>query len=233
MKIFFLDLTVQHIRDDVCVHIQEQIARFFIMSRHLLCENDPHFAKFYNTQCTETFDENQNNKLLSDVLKTLSEVYTDIGKPCPNEAEFRSYHILSVLKTPALNQVVDMCLRLPAAIRLQPPLKFALDIAFAFRSNNYVAFFKLIKERATYLQSCLLHACFNVMRDRAFHLFRKAYSSAGVPYVFWVVIPYCFPSHERMQLVQRRPHALVRIGRRTRRAHEFLRHFKNQRQVDF
>ncbi|XP_013793443.1 germinal-center associated nuclear protein-like, partial [Limulus polyphemus] len=59
-------------------------------------------------------------------------------------------------------------------IRDSPQVKFAIMVFSAINSNNYVRFFRLVKE-ATYLNTCILHRYFYQVRTRAAHALLKAY----------------------------------------------------------
>ncbi|KAG2386287.1 hypothetical protein C9374_002733 [Naegleria lovaniensis] len=148
------DLTVQHIRDERSVDLHEIIARFHIMSHHLLAEE-------------EDFDAHQNLKLLNNYLKSLQEFYSELrmsGISCPNESEFTCYFILNRLSS---DQEVMRCLKsLPNDILNSPEVNFAIKVFDAFSTNNYSRFFKLVDE-ATYLNACIMHIYFPTVRKSA------------------------------------------------------------------
>ncbi|KAJ2344351.1 actin cytoskeleton and mitosis protein, partial [Coemansia sp. RSA 2618] len=78
------DFTIQNIRDQTTVAVCERIARFHIVSLHILCGN-------------KDFAEHQDMEQLRNTLKTLIELYDDHRKarvPCPNEAEFYAYYVV-------------------------------------------------------------------------------------------------------------------------------------------
>lgn len=56
---------------------------------------------------------------------------------------------------------------------------FAIKVFNALDNNNYVRFFRLVKEKATYLQACILLRYFNDVRARALARIVKAYAPRG------------------------------------------------------
>ncbi|GFQ87190.1 germinal-center associated nuclear protein, partial [Trichonephila clavata] len=163
------DITQQQLCDVECVEILEKCARFHILCAELLSEED-----------TATFDPKINNENLTKCLQTLKHMYHDLqskGIQCPNEAEFRAYDILlSLTEGETLRLVKD----LNKNIFKSPPVKAAFEAALAFRSNNYVKFFKLM-EKGTYLDCCILHRYINEARVQAMQLIVRAYSVPNNP----------------------------------------------------
>ncbi|GFS57299.1 germinal-center associated nuclear protein [Trichonephila clavipes] len=163
------DITQQQLCDIECVEILEKCARFHILCAELLSEED-----------TATFDPKINNENLTKCLQTLKHMYHDLqskGIQCPNEAEFRAYDILlSLTEGETLRLVKD----LHKDIFKSPPVKAAFEAALAFRSNNYVKFFKLM-EKGTYLDCCILHRYINEARVQAMQLIIRAYSVPNNP----------------------------------------------------
>ncbi|CAL1287389.1 unnamed protein product [Larinioides sclopetarius] len=157
------DITQQQLCDVECVDILEKCARFHILCAELLSEED-----------TATFDPKINNENLTKCLQTLKHMYHDLqtkGIQCPNEAEFRAYDIL-------LSLTEGETLRLVKDIRKEvfnsSPVKTAFEAALAFKSNNYVKFFKFM-EKGTYLDSCILHRYIPEARFRAMQVIERAY----------------------------------------------------------
>ncbi|KAI7831007.1 SAC3/GANP/Nin1/mts3/eIF-3 p25 family-domain-containing protein [Kickxella alabastrina] len=109
------DFTIQNIRDQHTVAACERIARFHIVSLHILCGH-------------KDFAEQQDMEQLRNTLKTLIELYDDhrkVGAACPNEAEFYAYYI----------RVAE---RLPASIFLAPIVQQALRLHMLSESSNVV-----------------------------------------------------------------------------------------------
>lgn len=165
------DLTIQNIRNESSIQIHEYIARFHILSSHILCEEDP-----------SVFDAFQNTEQLRKVLQTLQELYHDHGhKSCPNEPEFQSYYILTHLKD---EDVYRRSLSMPSHIFNSPLVQLALDIVSSVRENNYIRFFKLLEHSKSasnsivaYLQACISHSHFTYIRKQALVCMTQVYST--------------------------------------------------------
>lgn len=57
-------------------------------------------------------------------------------------------------------------LKFKQQVRGSDPIKLALKFFSAMRNNNYVSFFRLMRQKATFLQCCLLHRYIpNVRKD--------------------------------------------------------------------
>ncbi|KAJ1895865.1 actin cytoskeleton and mitosis protein [Kickxella alabastrina] len=119
------DFTIQNIRDQHTVAACERIARFHIVSLHILCGH-------------KDFAEQQDMEQLRNTLKTLIELYDDhrkVGAECPNEAEFYAYYIVSHLRDSDAKRVAE---RLPASIFLAPIVQQALRLHMLSESSNVV-----------------------------------------------------------------------------------------------
>jgi len=126
------------------------------------------------------------------VLTSLQEFYDDMrteGTPCPNEAEFRAYHILSHLRDP---DMIRQAQQLPHHIFQDPYIQVAAEIHALTRRNNdirrrakiqseaspnfFSRFFKLVAGPATtYLMACLLETNFVEIRKGALKALNKCY----------------------------------------------------------
>lgn len=160
------DITQQDLKGLSSVHLMERCARFHIYSGHRFFGQDPQFFPRIN-------DEN-----LVKSIQSLKDFYYDLslkGVACPNEAEFRGYDILLNLGN---NDVLRGVSRLRQSVRNSEEIKFAIRVHAAFSNNNYVKFFKLLKE-ATFLNACVMHRYFGVMRFHAFRLLRKAFTHSN------------------------------------------------------
>ncbi|KAJ1665983.1 actin cytoskeleton and mitosis protein [Coemansia sp. RSA 1813] len=117
------DFTIQNIRDHHTVAACERIARFHILSLHVLCGH-------------KDFEEQQDMEQLRNTLKTLIELYDDhrkAGAGCPNEAEFYAYYIVSHLHDSDAKRVAE---RLPKHIFLAPVVQQALRLHMLSESSN-------------------------------------------------------------------------------------------------
>ncbi|KAJ2745754.1 actin cytoskeleton and mitosis protein [Coemansia sp. BCRC 34301] len=109
------DFTIQNIRDHRTVAACERIARFHIVSLHILCGH-------------KGFAEQQDMEQLRNTLKTLIELYDDhrnAGVACPNEPEFYAYYVVSHLRDSDAKRVAE---RLPNHIFLTPIVQQALKL---------------------------------------------------------------------------------------------------------
>ncbi|GJJ72462.1 nuclear mRNA export protein SAC3 [Entomortierella parvispora] len=173
------DFTLQNSRGIEAVQAHEIIARFHILCVHQLCES-------------KNFSAQQEMEQLRKVLTSLQEFYDDLrleGVPCPNEAEFRAYHILSHLHDPDMIRQAQL---LPPHIFNDPYIQVAAEIHALTRRNNdirrrgkvqseaspnfFSRFFKMIAGPATtYLMACLLETNFVDIRKGALKALNKAY----------------------------------------------------------
>ena len=123
------------------------------------------------------------------MLKSLNEFYDDlrVSNPTlslPNEAEFRSYHLLTHLRDPDIVWSTEL---LPLHIFSHPLLQTALQLhRLAQRSNTargeraspnaFSRFFKLVESpKVPYLFGCILSTHFNDIRRNALDALRGAY----------------------------------------------------------
>lgn len=125
----------------------------------------------------------------STVLKSLNEFYDDLrlsntNVSLPNEAEFRSFHLLTHLRDPDIIWSTEL---LPPHVFSHPLLQTALELhRLAQRSNvargeraspnAFSRFFKLVEStRVPYLFGCILSTHFNEIRRNALEALRGAY----------------------------------------------------------
>ena len=157
------DFTVQSLRDDNFIKINEQIVRFHILAGHFLCEHPK-----------ETFDPFQNTEQLRKVLTSLVEIYTDLSngiehqvkdreEAMRNESEFRGYFILTHLED---KNILSKLSSFSKQIIRSRQVQFALKSCCAFYENNYYEFFKLCSS-ANILEFCLLNEHFYQVRRNA------------------------------------------------------------------
>ncbi|KAJ1817589.1 actin cytoskeleton and mitosis protein [Coemansia sp. RSA 2599] len=119
------DFTIQNIRDHRTVAACERIARFHIVSLHVLCGH-------------KEFEEQQDMEQLRNTLKTLIELYDDrrkAGEPSPNEAEFYAYYIVAHLRDSDPKRVAE---RLPSHIFCAPVVQQALRLHMMSESSGTV-----------------------------------------------------------------------------------------------
>lgn len=80
--------------------------------------------------------------------------------------------------------VVQLCpffqiKQLPKEIQKSDSITLAIQVFTALDNNNYIRFFRLVKEKANYLQACILLRYFNDVRARALARIVKAYAPRG------------------------------------------------------
>lgn len=123
-----------------------------------------------------------------------------IGNPdSPNagtcEAEMRSLYILLNLDNDGGLEVTKYAARMPRAVFDGPEVQFALQVNIARRDNDYVRFFRLLREEATYLQACIMFKYVETTRKAALKTMQKAYGASGLGYpVEELVELLCFES---------------------------------------
>ncbi|KAJ1673804.1 actin cytoskeleton and mitosis protein, partial [Spiromyces aspiralis] len=123
------DFTYQNILDMRMVSVFEKIARFHILARHLMMTREGERSR-------EEFSEKQESDQLSNTLLSLMEFYDRLrvkGVRCPNEAEFRAYHLIVHMFDPMVKLRVEM---LPKDVFMASILQQALRLSRLAQSNN-------------------------------------------------------------------------------------------------
>ncbi|XP_048239016.1 germinal-center associated nuclear protein-like isoform X4 [Haliotis rufescens] len=158
------DITQQQLINREAVELLEKCARFHIFCSERLCEEDMH-----------VFDEKINNENLTKCLQTLKEMYHDLDVKhqvfCPNEAEFRAFIVLMNLNEGDTLREVQT---LRSEVRNSWEIKFVIKVYTALNSNNYVRFFRLVKE-SSFLNACIIHRYFTQVRSLALQTMIKAF----------------------------------------------------------
>ncbi|KAF9894057.1 hypothetical protein FE257_009030 [Aspergillus nanangensis] len=183
------DLSVQQVtqEDDVrmAVTCLERIARFHIMSLHLLS----------NPANEEPFDRHQEREQLNNTMLSLMYYYDDNRDRVnfPNENEFRAYYIVFSIhdQRPDLEARVQ---KWPAELRNSPQVQLALELLAtagntweyqgtldakrpnAIAQGFYARFFSLVDSpAASYLLACVAEIYFNHLRQTAIRSIWKGY----------------------------------------------------------
>ncbi|CAG4987115.1 unnamed protein product [Parnassius apollo] len=160
------DITQQALCCADSIWLVETCARF-----HAHCA-----ARLADLEHTQ-FDQKLNTDNLTKCLQTLKHMYADVEPALkPNEAEFRGY--IALLNLGDANFWWEIK-QLPQDIQKSESIMFAIKVFTALDNNNYVRFFRLVQEKATYLQACILLRYFNDVRARALARFVKAYAPRG------------------------------------------------------
>ncbi|CAG8931790.1 unnamed protein product [Penicillium salamii] len=183
------DFSVQQVTQEadvkVAVTCLERIARFHIVSLHLLS----------SPENTEPFDRHQEREQLNNTMLSLMYYYDDNrGRiDFPNEAEFRAYYILFSIhdQRPDLEARVQ---KWPSDLLASPRVQVALEL-FAAAGNTwepqgaldarrpnaiaqgfYTRFFNIINSRSvSYLMACVAEVYFTHIRQTAIRSIWKAY----------------------------------------------------------
>ncbi|GAA5881217.1 hypothetical protein JCM16303_004846 [Sporobolomyces ruberrimus] len=170
------DFTVQNVRGESAVECNERIARYHILALGTLREQSG-------------FSESQELEQLRKVLKSLNEFYDDLrfshpDLSLPNEAEFRSYHLLTHLRDPDIIWSTEL---LPPHVFSHPLLQTALELHRLSQKSNtsrgeraspnaFSRFFKLVEsDRVPYLFGCILSTHFGEIRRNALESLKGAY----------------------------------------------------------
>ncbi|KAK9760878.1 actin cytoskeleton and mitosis protein, partial [Basidiobolus ranarum] len=182
------DFTLQNCRSLEAVSAHERIARYHILCLHQLCDNP-------------SFSEQQETEQLRKVLRSLQEFYDDLreeGIPCPNEAEFRAYNIITHLRDIDMARQAQLYPKeIFCSSIVQQALKFhslcQINNAYYKRNmspnceaapNFFSKFFKLVRNGHTsYLMACLLEWHFVDVRKYALKAMNKTflYQLQGFP----------------------------------------------------
>ncbi|PCG92555.1 SAC3/GANP/Nin1/mts3/eIF-3 p25 [Penicillium occitanis (nom. inval.)] len=183
------DFSVQQLTkiEDIIIAVKclERIARFHIVSLHLLSSPDNE----------EQFDHHQEREQLNNTMLSLMHYYDDNRERMnfPNEPEFRAYYIVLAIHDQRPD-VEDRVQKWPPEILQSPKVQVALELLAA--ANNYWEyqvvldemrssaisqgfydrFFSLVDSPAvSYLMGCVAEIYFNNVRQTAIRSIWKAY----------------------------------------------------------
>ena len=70
--------------------------------------------------------------------------------------------------------------QLRPAVRSRPEIHFALQVYSALNSNNYVRFFRLVKQ-SSFSNACIMHRYFTQVRNRALTSMMRTYGMGNKP----------------------------------------------------
>ncbi|TPX42816.1 hypothetical protein CcCBS67573_g10489, partial [Chytriomyces confervae] len=165
------DFTLQNYRHMEAITCHERIARYHIVVASQLIAH-------------EGFSLQQEMEQIRKTLQSLREYYTDMRKesiPCPNEAEFQAYYILSHIWN---NDIATLAETLPFHIFNDPRVQLALEFQHLAQCSTapvfkgmkrslgslsfYTRFFAKVADTSTsYLVAALLHQEFDRVRCNA------------------------------------------------------------------
>jgi hypothetical protein len=184
-----VDITMQALGGGATATMYEQMARFHILAANQLCEDAQSVSN------PEGFNSHLNVEQLMKCLASLFRIYDDVARrrgqqpggmteqECPNEPEFRAYHLLLSLDRhgkyqPDARETADELRKLRPDVLMSRHVRLYLDAAHAYRSCNWHAFFTLAAQRSTHLEACLLSLFFPSARAAALRVINATY---GVP----------------------------------------------------
>lgn len=165
------EVTQLSLSDTLALNLVERCTRLHILFGYVLCDLG-----------VEQFDPAMNNETLGKCLQTLRHLYEDFEKrgiSCENEPEFRSYDVMLHMND---TNVLAQVLAYRSEVRQSQPVRLALQLATAFRDNNYFRFFRLLQTQASYLQCCVAHKLFAVTRSNAIRIMSISYGIGNIPY---------------------------------------------------
>lgn len=177
------DFVYQNYYGPEAIDCNERIVRIHLLCMHVMARTDVEYSQ---QQELEQFNK---------ALQTLMEIYQDVrnhGGFCPNEAEFRAYHLLSHFRDPELERELQT---LPDAVftdpRVQLALRFRLLMSQNFKTerghtnkvgaaNMFVKFFQMACHSSTpALMACLLETHFNEIRFYSLKSLSRSYHTGG------------------------------------------------------
>lgn len=177
------DFIYQNFYGPEAIDCNERIVRIHLLSLHIMSGSDVEYSQ---QQELEQFNK---------ALQTLTEIYQDVrnhGGSCPNEAEFRAYHLISHFRDPELERDLQT---LPDEIAKHPYVQLALRFRFLMSQNNivergftnsigamnlFVEFFRLVySDQTPILIACLLETHFNEIRFYALKSLSRSYHTKG------------------------------------------------------
>ncbi|RLV96093.1 Nuclear mRNA export protein SAC3 [Spathaspora sp. JA1] len=181
------DFTYQNSFGPEAIDCNERIVRIHLLCLHIMAGSDVEYS------------QQQELEQLNKALQTLMEIYSDVrnnGGTCPNEAEFRAYHLLSHIRDPELEREIQ---NLPNEIYNDYQVQLALQLRNLISQNNivergvantvgglnlYVKFFRMVvhSDIVPFLMSCLLETQFNEIRFYVLKSMTRSYHSKGKPY---------------------------------------------------
>ncbi|KAM9905935.1 hypothetical protein OXX69_006996 [Metschnikowia pulcherrima] len=177
------DFIYQNYYGPEAIDCNERIVRIHLLSLHVMAGSGVEFSQ---QQELEQFNK---------ALQTLTEIYQDVrnhGGQSPNEAEFRSYHLLSHFRDPELEREVQT---LPDSVFKSAEVQLALRFRMIMSQSNvvergyknkigalnfFVEFFRMVySEKTPILLACLLETHFNEIRFYALKSLSRSYHTKG------------------------------------------------------
>ncbi|KAH3682995.1 hypothetical protein WICPIJ_006030 [Wickerhamomyces pijperi] len=179
------DFTYQNYIGPEAVECTEKIVRLHILTLHVMAKSDVEYS------------QQQELEQMNKAFKTLSEMYNEFrsrGISAPNEAEFKSYYLLSQLRDPELDREIQA---LPSELLAHPMVQLALNLRNLVQTNivqrgytdlentlnGYKLFFQCLREhKIPPLFAFLLEIHLNEIRFYAFRALKKSLGRNAKPY---------------------------------------------------
>lgn len=180
------DFTYQNYIGPEAIDCNERIARIHLLSLHIMARSNIEYS------------QQQEVEQLNKTLQTLVEIYRDVrnnGGQAPNEAEFRSYYLLTHMKDSELEREVQS---LPDDTFQDRRIQLALMIRSIATQNNvvergfnnsigalnlFMEFFKIVySDQTPFLHACLLEKHFSEIRFYALKSMSRCYHTRGKAY---------------------------------------------------
>lgn len=177
------DFVYQNYYGPEAIDCNEKIVRIHLLCMHIMASAN---VEFSHQQEMEQFNK---------ALQTLMEMYEDVrnhGGQCPNEAEFRAYHLLSHFRDPELEREIQT---LPDCVFNDRQVQLALQFRLLMSQNNivergytnkigaanmFVKFFELaFSETTPVLMACILETHLNEIRFYALKSLSRSYHTGG------------------------------------------------------
>ncbi|CAK5089345.1 unnamed protein product [Meloidogyne enterolobii] len=176
------DITQQMLQSEMAVDLVEKCARLHIFSAFkLISLGTEHVNQEINSEMSSLNAASDHPAMAiaayNTCSHTLRQMYDDLAKmqrSCLNEPEFRSYDI--ILNLTDFN-VYSQVLSYRQSVRESKEVQLALNLASALQNNNYILFFRLVKNHATFLQACLCYQFFASIRSSGLKVICMAFNS--------------------------------------------------------
>lgn len=179
------DFTYQNYFGKEAIDCNERIVRIHLLSLQIMANSEVEYSQ---QQELEQFNK---------ALQTLVEIYDDVrnhGGLCPNEAEFRAYHLISHFRDPELERDLQL---LPQNVFNDPLVQLAVRFRTLMAQNNvvergytnvvgslniFVEVFRLTyNDETPFLLASLLQIHFNEIRFYALKAISRSYHTKGRP----------------------------------------------------
>lgn len=190
------DFTLQSLRDENFLTVNQEIARFHIALGYLL-QVESHRGQSPNVSSF------QNTEQLRKVLQSLHDAYQDIRVANSNssllaqEPEFLSYYLITHLQD---KEAIQKTSSFSKALIQSDPIRFALDCFNFLHRNDFFGFFNLLRQ-SNFLQACLLFEHFPAVRKAAFLSLSSSLNRAeGVP-LLWIQSQLAFDSEDQIRQI--------------------------------